>query len=186
MPSPERDANPSDNSGSAKTVYLSLGSNLGDRAAQIAQAVELLGAQGMRLVRQSSLYETEPLDLPDQGWFLNCVIEAETDLMPRELLQSLLDIERYLGRVRRIPRGPRTIDVDILLFGSRVIRMPELEIPHPRMTERRFVLVPFAEISPAVRHPVLNKTIAELLAETGDRSQVRPYHGNQTELHHRP
>jgi 2-amino-4-hydroxy-6-hydroxymethyldihydropteridine diphosphokinase len=185
MPSPERDPNPGDNSESIKTVYLSLGSNLEDRAGQIAQAVEQLGAQGMRLVRQSSLYETETLDLLDQGWFLNCVIEAKTDLMPRELLQSLLEIERSLGRRRRIPRGPRTIDVDILLYGSSVIRLPDLEIPHPRMAERRFVLVPLAEISPDVRHPVLEKTIAELLAETSDRSQVRPYHGNETELHHR-
>ena len=88
-------------------------------------------------------------------------------------------------RRRRIPRGPRTIDADILLFGSSVIHMADLEIPHPRMTERRFVLVPFAEISPAVRHPVLNKTIAELLAQTADRSLVRPYHGSETEPHNR-
>jgi 2-amino-4-hydroxy-6-hydroxymethyldihydropteridine diphosphokinase len=185
MASHERDRNPRVNSGSIKTVYLSLGANLGDRAAQIARAVELLGAHGMHLARESSLYETEPLDVRDQGWFLNCVIEAETELVPWQLLQTVLEIERSLGRRRRMPRGPRTIDVDILLFGSSVIRMPDLEIPHPRMTERRFVLVPFAEISPTVRHPVLNKTIAELLAETGDRSQVRPYYGNETELHHR-
>jgi 2-amino-4-hydroxy-6-hydroxymethyldihydropteridine diphosphokinase len=185
MASRERDPDPRVNSGSIKTVYLSLGSNLGDRAAQITRAVELLGTHGVRLVRESSLYETEPVDLRDQGWFLNCVIEAETELIPRQLLQALLEIERSLGRRRRIPHGPRTIDVDILLFGSSVISMPDLEIPHPRMTERRFVLVPFAEICPAVRHPVLNQTIAELLAETADRSQVRPFRGNETELDRR-
>ena len=168
-----------------RTVYLSLGANLGDRAAQVARAVEQLGAHDVCLLRESSLYETEPLDVRDQGWFLNCVVEAETELMPRQLLEAVAEIERSLGRRRRIPRGPRTIDVDILLYGSSIIRLPGLEIPHPRMTERRFVLVPFAEISPEVRHPVLNKTIAELLAETSDRSQVRPYHGNETELHHR-
>jgi 2-amino-4-hydroxy-6-hydroxymethyldihydropteridine diphosphokinase len=163
-----------------KTVYLSLGSNMGDRARWIARAVEALGAHGTRVVRQSALYETEPVDMRDQRRFLNCVIEAETDLMPRQLLHALLAIEHSLGRRRRIPRGPRTIDVDILLYGSSVIRMPELGIPHPRMRERRFVLVPFAEIAPAVQHPVLKKTIAELLADTPDRSQVRLYNRDES------
>jgi 2-amino-4-hydroxy-6-hydroxymethyldihydropteridine diphosphokinase len=165
-----------------KTVYLSLGSNMGDRAQRIARAVEALAAHGIRVVRQSALYETEPVDMRDQRWFLNCVIEAETDLMPRQLLHALLEIERSLGRRRRIPRGPRTIDVDILLFSSSVIRTPELGIPHPRMTERRFVLVPFAEIAPALQHPVLKRTIAELLADTPDRSQVRLYPRNETQV----
>jgi 2-amino-4-hydroxy-6-hydroxymethyldihydropteridine diphosphokinase len=156
-----------------KTIYLSVGSNLGDREENLARAVGALSQRGARVVRQSSLYETEPVDLHEQPWFLNCVVEAETELMPRQLLQALLGIEQEMGRRRRVPRGPRLIDMDILFFGSSIIRMPDLEIPHPRLAQRRFVLVPLSELSPNLRHPVLNKTVAELLAETADRSQVR-------------
>jgi 2-amino-4-hydroxy-6-hydroxymethyldihydropteridine diphosphokinase len=129
--------------------------------------------RGVRVTRVSSLYETEPVEMREQPWFLNCVVEAETDLLPQELMDALLEIERGMGRERRAPKGPRLIDMDILLYGSSVVKTPGLEIPHPRMAERRFVLVPFAEIAPGVRHPVFKKTIAELLAETPDRSQVR-------------
>jgi 2-amino-4-hydroxy-6-hydroxymethyldihydropteridine diphosphokinase len=164
-----------------KTVYLSLGSNMGDRAENIARAIEALGARGVRVKRQSSLYETEPVDVRGGGWFLNCVVEAETDMMPRQLMNALLAIERSLGRRREPaaegPKEPRTIDLDILLFGSSALHGPELEIPHPRMAERRFVLVPLAEIAPEVEHPVFKQSVAQLLAGTPDRSQVRRWHG---------
>jgi 2-amino-4-hydroxy-6-hydroxymethyldihydropteridine diphosphokinase len=160
-------------------VFLSLGSNIGDRAENIARAVEALGERGVHVTRRSSLYETEPVDVRGGGWFLNCVVEAETDLMPGPLMDALLAIERTLGRRRSPvsdgPKESRTIDMDILLFGSTVIHTPELEIPHPRMAERKFVLVPFAEIAGGVQHPVLKQTIAEILAETPDRSQVRRF-----------
>lgn len=164
------------------TVYLALGSNLGDREQNIARAVEAMETRGVRVVRQSSLYETEPVDVRGGGWFLNCAVKAETDLMPQQLLHALLQIERELGRKRNAVqtaysglKESRTIDLDILLFDDSVIHSRELEVPHPRMAERRFVLVPLAEIAGEVRHPLLNATISELLAKTSDESQVRPY-----------
>ncbi len=164
------------------TAYISLGSNLGDRAQNIARAIEALIARGIRVTRQSSLYETEPLDVRGGGWFLNAAIAAETTMRPGQLMQTLLIIERSLGRQRRRreaaeagPKESRTIDMDILLVGSQIVDDPELKIPHPRMADRRFVLVPLAEIAPNVRHPLLNQTIAELLAATPDRSTVRPF-----------
>lgn len=150
---------------------------MGEREGNIARAIEALRARGVRLTRQSALYETEPVELREQAWFLNCVVEAETEMTAQELMDALLEIERGLGRERRVPKGPRLIDMDILMYGSSVVRTDGLEIPHPRMAERRFVLVPFAEIAPGARHPVTGNTIAELLAETADRSEVRVWPG---------
>ena len=155
-----------------KTAFLSIGSNVGDREQQIAAAVQALAEHGISAKRKSSIYSTEPVDVETQGWFLNCVVEVETDLMPRQLLRALQQIENELGRKRLVRRGPRVIDLDILLYSSSVVHAPELEIPHPRLTHRRFVLVPLAEIAPGLRHPVENKSIEELLAETEDRSVV--------------
>jgi 2-amino-4-hydroxy-6-hydroxymethyldihydropteridine diphosphokinase len=157
------------------TIYLSLGSNKGDRAHYIARAIEALEANGIKVMRQSRLYETEPVETTSKDWFLNCVIEAETELLPAQLMHTLLDIERSLGRRRRVLRGPRFIDMDILLYDDGVVSTGQLVIPHPRIAQRRFVLVPFAEIAPEARHPVLKKSIAELLEQTPDRSEVRSY-----------
>jgi 2-amino-4-hydroxy-6-hydroxymethyldihydropteridine diphosphokinase len=159
-----------------KIVYIALGSNLGDRAGMLERAIAAMNSAGISVVRQSSLYVTEPVGAPGQGWFLNAVVEAETLLLPLQLLHALLKIERELGRRRLTPHGPRAIDLDILFYGSSVIRSRDLEVPHPRLTERRFVLIPLAQLAPDFRHPVSHKSINQLLAETPDRSEARPWH----------
>src|SRR4029077_3554550 len=111
------------------TIYLSVGANIGDRAGNIQRAIAALGAHHVRVTRVSALYETEPVEMREQAWFLNCVVEAETDLRPQELMDALLEIERGMGRERRVPKGPRLIDMDILLFGSSVVHTAGLEIP---------------------------------------------------------
>lgn len=157
-----------------KHAFLSLGSNLGDREANLKGAVNRLEAAGVHVLRRSSIYETEPRDLPDQPWFLNLVIEVETELFPRMLLARTQAIELGMGRKRTVAKGPRSIDIDILLFENFVIDTRELQVPHPRMSERRFVLEPLAELAPELAHPAIGKTVREMLAETQDQV-VRPW-----------
>jgi len=144
-----------------KAVYLSLGSNVGDRSTNLQTAIDHLRALG-KVVAVSSLYETEPVELTAQPWFLNCVVKLETEKMPRQLLAAILAIEQQMGRRRSLKKGPRTIDIDILLFGASVIGGKGLTVPHPAMHQRRFVLEPLAEIAPNVCHPVFKQTIREL------------------------
>lgn len=144
-----------------KTAYLSLGSNLGDRDANLNAAIERLREIG-NVKAVSSFYETEPVEVASQPWFLNCAVALETETMPRRLLRSVMAIEQGLGRRRLQVKGPRTIDIDILLFGNSVVDTAELAIPHPALHERRFVLEPLSEIAGEVRHPVLKQTIREL------------------------
>ena len=143
------------------TVYLSLGSNLGDRAENLNAAIGRLRACG-EVAAVSAFYETEPVEFTAQPWFLNCVVKLETEQAPRQLLAGILEIEQRLGRRRDQHKGPRSIDIDIVLFGDIVLDAPGLTIPHPAMQERRFVLEPLAEIAPQVRHPVFQRTIRQL------------------------
>jgi 2-amino-4-hydroxy-6-hydroxymethyldihydropteridine diphosphokinase len=131
-----------------KVAYLGLGTNLGDRAANLRDAIQRLASTECRVMRESSIYETEPRDVLDQPWFLNQVIEIETTLFPMQLLARVQRIEREMGRKPVVAKGPRLIDIDILLFGSATVSSPDLEIPHPRMWQRRFVLEPLAELVP--------------------------------------
>jgi 2-amino-4-hydroxy-6-hydroxymethyldihydropteridine diphosphokinase len=153
-------------------AYLSLGSNLGDREANIRDCVVRLAVLG-KVIRASSLFETEPVEFRAQPWFLNCAVQLETDLAPRELLTGIQKIEADLGRNRVVDKGPRTIDIDILLFGDRIVSEPDLHIPHPAMAQRRFVLEPLSEIAPNVVHPKTRKTIADMRAELPAEGRAR-------------
>ncbi len=146
-------------------VYLGLGSNVGDSEAILQSALQKLNGPDLKLQRVSSLYETEPIGFRQQRWFLNLVAEFETDLFPKQLLHRIQRIENELGRKRTIRNGPRTIDVDILLYGSFVVSTEELEIPHPRYRERRFTLAPLAELNPQLRDPTTGKTVTDMLAD---------------------
>jgi len=147
-----------------KTAYLALGSNLGDREANLRDAVRRLDADDLRITRRSSLYETAPRELLDQPWFLNAAIEIETSLFPLQLLARVRAIERAMGRRREVPKGPRNIDIDILFYARAIIATTELKVPHPRLGKRRFVLEPLEEIAPDFRDPVTGKTAQEMLA----------------------
>ena len=153
-------------------AYLSLGSNLGNREQNLHEAIRRASILG-RVVAVSSVYETEPVEFTDQPWFLNCVIALETTAGPAQLMAELLRVENVMGRQRVAKKGPRSIDLDILLFGDTVVNTRELTIPHPEMVRRRFVLEPLAEIAPELRHPVSQKTVTQLLAELppGQRAQ---------------
>jgi 2-amino-4-hydroxy-6-hydroxymethyldihydropteridine diphosphokinase len=153
----------------AKTTYLSLGSNMGERQQNLERALTLLELAGIRIVHRSSIYETEPQDVASQPWFLNIVVECETRFFPLQLLTTVLGIEREMGRKRgavTLRGGPRLIDIDVLLYGNATIETSRLVVPHPRMMERRFVLEPLLEIAPGLRHPATKEPFNKYLSGT--------------------
>ncbi len=153
--------------------YLGLGSNLGRRRDNLRRARKLLAKAGVRVIKASSVYRTEPVGGRRQPWFYNQVLKVVSGHSPRILLALALEVEAALGRVRSVPQGPRTMDIDILLAGRRVLRTKTLTVPHPRLEQRNFVLVPLAEIAPAAVHPNLRTTVAKLLERSRDKSFVR-------------
>jgi 2-amino-4-hydroxy-6-hydroxymethyldihydropteridine diphosphokinase len=157
-----------------QNAYVGLGSNLGDRAAYLLLAVRGMLEAGLDVIRLSSIYETEPVDYEAQPAFLNMVAELRGSTLPKpeQTLARLLRIEYALGRTRDVPMGPRTIDLDLLIFKNERLDTEFLTLPHPRLAARRFVLVPLAELVPNLIHPVLGKSLSELLAHTKDQSSV--------------
>lgn len=153
-------------------VYFGLGSNLGDRGKNIQDALVFLERWGVKIIRSSSIYESEPFGVKDQDWFFNIVAEGETALSPEDLLTAIRAIEKALKREKIIKWGPRTIDIDILYYDDWVIDQPELKIPHPGIPDRRFVLLPMDEIAPDYSHPSQNKTTSQLLKDCPDTSIV--------------
>jgi 2-amino-4-hydroxy-6-hydroxymethyldihydropteridine diphosphokinase len=159
-------------------IFLSLGSNVGDREKNLRAAIAALPELGVQIKKVSSIYETEPVDLLEQPWFLNCVVEGETTVPPVELLTELRALEQRMGSKKLVARGPRLIDLDILVYGGQTIDSPELQVPHPRMHLRRFVLAPLVEIAPYLKHPSWSGTAAQLLATTDDNSAVKKISGD--------
>jgi len=159
-------------------VFLSLGSNVGDREKNLRAAIAALPEVGVQIKKVSSIYETEPVDLLEQPWFLNCVVEGETVVPPAALLKELRALEKRMGSKKPVPRGPRLIDLDILVYGQQTIDSPELQVPHPRMHLRRFVLAPLAEVAPDLKHPSWSGTAAQLLATSNDKSAVKKISGD--------
>ena len=153
--------------------FLSLGSNLGEKAKNLEGALLLLEEAGVRIIQRSSLYETQPVDLASQPWFYNQVVEAKSELSPHDLLGVIRDIEKRMGREILCTKGPRLIDIDILLAEENVLQTEELVIPHPRLDKRNFVLIPLREISPQSVHPLLKEKIEDLCQRSQDMSVVR-------------
>ena len=156
------------------TAYISLGSNMGDRESYLEKAINILGSHGkIEVTKRSSMYETDPVGFTEQDQFLNMVIEIRTSLSPETLLHQCLQVEIDLGREREFKWGPRIIDLDILLFNHETIEAENLLIPHPRMQERAFVLIPLLEVAPSIEHPSFNAPLAEFLDEIPDKEGVR-------------
>ncbi len=153
--------------------FLCLGSNLGDRAKNLERALVLLEEAGVKIVQRSSLYETQPVDLTSQPWFFNRVVEADSNLNAHDLLGMIKYIEKRIGRKAPFPRGPRLIDIDILLAEENVVQTEELVIPHPRLDKRNFVLIPLSEISPQSIHPLFGEKIEDLCRKSKDTSLVK-------------
>jgi 2-amino-4-hydroxy-6-hydroxymethyldihydropteridine diphosphokinase len=153
--------------------FLCLGSNLGDRAKNLERALVLLEEAGVKIVQRSSLYETQPVDLTSQPWFFNQVVEAESNLNAHDLLGMIKYIEKRIGGKAPFSRGPRLIDIDILLAEENVVQTEELVIPHPRLDKRNFVLIPLSEISPQSIHPLFGEKIEDLCRKSKDTSLVK-------------
>jgi 2-amino-4-hydroxy-6-hydroxymethyldihydropteridine diphosphokinase len=164
-------------------AYIGIGSNMGDKLKNCRQAIEGLASGGaIRLVRCSPFYRTEPMGRKDQDWFVNGVILVETCLGPRELLACLLSLEEKMGRIRGERWGPRIIDLDILFYGQEILEEQGLQIPHPRLHERRFVLMPLQDIAPELKHPALRKTVSQILSEWEGEERVLPLQEENTNL----
>lgn len=153
--------------------YLSLGSNLGNRGKNLDQALSLLEDECVEIIQSSSVYETQPVDFPSQPWFYNQVVEIVTGRDPQDLLALVKRIEQKMGRIAQVQKGPRTIDIDILLAEDKVMHTKELKIPHPSLDRRNFVLIPFSEMAPETVHPILDQTIQSILEKSSDHSVVR-------------